>query len=447
MLGGKILMKTIFRASALGLLTAVAAVSGFAQNPCEDSYETKQAIYQKFRDNRKAPVTVEKAKAGIQAGEEFISKYGTCEADKQVVDFIKGKLPEMKTFVGEQERFTRFNDSIKDPKNVNVANAFTSGKEIIAASPDTALDVALVLASIGYDNVAVKNPAVNTYNNDAITFAKTAIQQLESGKTSQGYGAYAFSYVIKDAAGKTDAQKSKENALAWMNYSIGFIMYYNQNQKKDALPYFYKAAQFNSPVKDRPVIYQAIGAWYLDEILAMDEKRKAIVKTNADQENDESKKIWALQKGYADRAIDAYARAYKLASANPKTEAAYKTALYEKLQGLYKLRFEKTDGIDAYVASVMNKPMPNPATEVTPVAEETPATTTSSTTTPTTTTTTPSTKPATTNTTTTKPATTTTTTTKPSASTPTKTATTNGKTSSNANTTTKPATTKKKGNR
>jgi hypothetical protein len=256
-----------------------------------------------------------------------------------------------------------------------------------------------VLASIGYDNVATKNPPVNTFNNDAVTFAKTAIQQIESGKTSQGWGAYAYNYIVKDAAGKVDAAKSKENALAWMNYSIAYIMNYSQNQKKDSLPYFYKAAQYNSGVKNNPTIYQAIGAWYLDEILAMDEKRKGIVKANGDQENDESKKMWALQKGYADRAIDAYARAYKLANDNPKTDAAYKKALYDKLQGLYKLRFEKTDGIDAYVASVMNKPMPNPATEVTPVAEETPATTTSSTTTPTTTTTTPSTKPATTNTT------------------------------------------------
>lgn len=441
-------MKTIFRVLALGIFTAAAAVSSFAQDACADTFEVKTALYQKFKDGLRTAKTSAEVKTVLDTGKEFVSKYGACEDSKAVVDYINKKIPDVQVAYDKISLTDRFNNSIKDPKNVNASEAFATGKEFIAKNPDLMLDSAIVLASIGYDNSAKATP-INTYNSDAVNYAKMAIQQIESGKTSKTYGAYGYSFAVKDAQGKIDPVKSKENALAYMNYYIASILYYNQNMKKDALPYFYKASQYNASVKDKPGVYQAIGAWYLEELLAMDAKRLEKVKANGDQENDETKAMFAMEKGYADRAIDAYARAYKLASADPKTDAAYKTGLYEKLQGLYKLRFDKTDGIDAYVSTVMSKPMPNPLTAVTPVADETPATT-SSTTTPTTTTTTtnPSTKPPTTNnTTTTKPSTTSTTTNKPTASTMTKTTTTNGAGSSNAKTTTKTTTVKKKGNR
>lgn len=436
MLGGNILMKTIFRLSVFSLViaafTAVSAVSAFAQNPCEDAYEVKNPLYEDFRKNnantQKSPRTMEKAKLAIQKGEEFVSKYGTCEADKAVVDFIKGKLPELKAYVGDKEMFDRFNNSIADIKTVNADVAFESGKQIMSAKPDLAFDVAIVLAQVGFDN-SIKTPPVDRYNGEAINFAKRAIKDIEGGKTSEGYGAKVYSLAILDANRKVDAAKSKQNALGWLNYIVASIMYYNQQQKKEAVPYFYQTTKFESPFKNKPDVYQAIGAWYLEELVKMDTKRLEIVKANADKDNEESLAIWALEKGYADRAIDAYARAHKLAKADTTSKPEYTKGLYEKLQGLYKLRFDKTDGMDAYIATVVNQPMPDPATTVAPVVEETkPATTTTgATTTPTTT------KP--TVDTTTKPATTTT---KPA---------TDATTKPTSTTTTKTTTTKKKGTR
>ena len=113
--------------------------------------------------------------------------------------------------------------------------------------------------------------------------------------------------------------------------------------------------------------------------------------------------MFALVKGYAERAADAYARAYKVAPAN---NAQYRQGLLEKLQGLYKIRFDKTDGVLDWATAVMSKPMPDPTSAVSPVKEETPANTTSTSTTSSTTTTTD--KPAANTTTTdktTKPAT------------------------------------------
>lgn len=394
-------MKTIFRVSVFGLMTAafmaVSAVSTFAQNPCDDSYETQQAIYQKFRDGRKEPRAIEKAKVGITSGEEFVSKYGTCEPAKAVVDFINKNLPELKEWVKLQELYTRFNTSIKDVKNVNVDEAYASGKEIMSLKPELAFDIQIVLASVGFDN-SIKTPPVDKFNAEAISYAKKAISDIEAGKTSSNYGALTHSFAIKN--GQTvDQAKSKQNALGWLNYMIGTIMYYNQKATKDAVPYYYKATKFESPTKKKPDVYRAVGAWYLEEILKMNQQREEKIKANEGKDNEETVAMLALIKGYADRAIDAYARAYSI---SPTSETVSRKAIYEKLQSLYEIRFGNKNGIDAYVSTVASKPMPDPTTTVEPIKEDVPATTTTTTTSSTTTN--PSTTPATT---TTKPVTTT----------------------------------------
>jgi hypothetical protein len=202
-----------------------------------------------------------------------------------------------------------------------------------------------------------------------------------------------------------------------MNYTIGYITYYRQDKKNESLPFLYKATQLNSDTKKFSDIYRIIGLWYLEEALRIDKDRLAKITAAENKDTDETLSLLALQKGYADRSIDGYARAYSIASATGSTATKeYKDGLYSKLQDLYKFRYDnKIEGIDAYVSTVMNKPMPNPATPVAPVAADTTTTaTTTATTTPATTTTTPSTtKPSPTPTPTTKPATTPTTT-KPS---------------------------------
>lgn len=421
-------MKTIFRVSVFGLVTAafmaVSAVSTFAQNPCDDPYETKQASYGTFREGRKEPRSIPKAETGIKAGDEFLTKYGSCEADKQVADFVKDKLPELKEWVKLQKLYAAFDGSISDIKNVNADVAYSSGKEILSLRPALAFDMQIALASVGYDS-SIKNPPVDKYNAEAISFAKKAIADIQGGKTSESWGFLSQSFVIKDAQGKVDQAKSKQNTLGWLNYMVGSIVYYNQKMPKDAVPFFYQATKFESPTKKKPDVYRAIGAWYLEEILKMDKKRTDIITANENKDNEESLAMFKLIKGYADRAIDAYARASSLAAS--ETDAAYKKGLDDKLQALYKIRFDNTNGIDMYVKSVMNKPMPDPATPVEPVKEETTSSPT----------TTPNTTPVTT--TTTKPMTDTTT--KPTTDTTTKPSTDMTKPSTNVKpTTTKPST-------
>jgi hypothetical protein len=238
------------------------------------------------------------------------------------------------------------------------------------------------------------------------------MQKIEGGTVSKQYGAFGYSL------------GTKENALAWMNYAIGYITYFGQKNKKDALPYLYKATRYETNAKNNPkniaLIYDAIGDYYRDDYNRIDDERtklaaEAKAKTDEAEKKaliDKTKEMLLLQKGYAERMLDAYARAH----ANAGTNQAYKTELYDTMKVLYKVRFDKTDGLDAYLSSLMSKQMPDPTNAVTPVVDTTATTTTSTSTTSGAVTTTTNSRPTTdtkattngtTNTTTTKATTTT----------------------------------------
>jgi hypothetical protein len=377
-------MKTIFRVLMFGMMmSAVSAVSVFAQDVCAE-VEAQQALYANFTKNlpsATAKKTLDEREAAVQAGKQYVEKYGACKDSEQIVTYLKANLPAMETAIKEDKAklakgalYTNFD---KDIDASNTAGIFTNGKLILAQEPDF-VDVTIALASAGFDQ-SIANPPVDTFNNDTITYAKMAIQQIEANKasTTGNYGVKKYSY-------KTDIFGGKENALGLMNYNIGYILYYRQGKndpakKKEALPYLYKSTQYNAFSKTNPFVFQTIGAWYLDQAIQMDAERQKKITEAKDTDTDETIAMLGMQKGYADRAIDAYARAYSLAKVDPKNKA-YADVLYNKLKELYNFRYNgKIDGIDTFVASVMSKPFPNPLTEITPVKEAIPATPTTTT--------------------------------------------------------------------
>ena len=369
-------MKTIFRNLAFGVVmagsAAISASATFAQDAadvCKD-VEPKQVLYKQFTDNIPKNATIDQTKTAIKAGDEYLQKYGACAEDKAIVDYLNQYLPGMKTSVkkqdqeiGEKAVIDRFNTSAKAK---NTAEIIASGKELVAKKPEL-LDVNITMAAAAFEQT-LATPPVNTYNDEAITQAKTVIQQLESGKTCKGCGAFTYSFANEKYP------DTKNNTLGAMNYMIGYIMYYRQNNKQGALPYMYKSTQYNSFSKTDPTVYQAIGAWYLDEAIKIDKERQAKLTANGNKDNDETLAMVASQKGYADRAIDAYSRAYKYAKDDKLQKKEYVDGLYNRLKEIYAFRFDgKTEGIDAFVATVQGKPMPDPTTPITPVKEETPA--------------------------------------------------------------------------
>lgn len=432
MFGGNILMKTIFRVFMLGLVTVTfGAVATFAQDAAATTtattctFEMQQKLYGDWNKYKKSNVPAE-LKLAIKAGQEFLEKCSTPDQDA-VVKHLQTNVPIQIARLEELELTECFNNSLKDRKNYNADEAYRCGKTIAGKKPDFAFDIGIALAMVGYEN-SLKTPPVDKYNVETINFAKKVISDAEAGKTSNTFGVWSWSTAVQDAQKKTDALKSKPNTIAWMNYVIGSIMYFNQKSEKDALPFFYKASQIDSPVKNFPVIYQSIGAYYLKELRRIDKERLDKIVANKNEDNEETLALLAMEKGLADRAINAYSKAHKLAKAEAKTQPQldYVKSLYDILTGLYEVRFGKTDGFEVHINTVAGQPLVDPATPVTPVVE-TPTTTPTTVNSSSTPTTGATTKPATTPTT--KPATTPVTT-KPATTTPTK----------PTSTTTKPAT-------
>ena len=381
-------MKTIFRslngAVLLAALIVAGATVGFAQDPCTDT-AGQDALSNKVRELfPKTDVPSQSAK--IEAGKQFLEKYGSCEGtSKEFADYLKTNLPKWEaklkgdTTKADQDPFIKkFNAGLTSK---NWDDVYAAGKELIAQWPDDFRAAELVLGSIGLDETA-KTPRVTKWNDDTLKYAKMSIADLESGKTFKTFGVSpGFIY------------KSKDDALGWMNYTIGYITAVDKNNKKEAVTYLYKATQANSDTASNPVVYETIGLYYFDEVNTLAEDVKAKIAAQADGDTPEVKtqKIEAIKaavalvNGASERALDVFARAYKFAPKDEKNKA-YRDKLYKNLQDVYKVRFGKPDGLDAWIAATTAKPFPNPSTPITPVFDPeptAPATTTSgSTTTP-----------------------------------------------------------------
>ncbi len=405
-------MKNIYKNLALGLfLTVFAAFAAptFAQDVCAD-IAANTALYNKYIANYDKGT--EQQKIAVEAGKEYIQKYEGCtttskdatgaETKTQTfadqVKYFKESVPVLeegiaKAIKAEEDRklYGRF-IAAYGAKPVSVGEIIESGKAILNKYPDDkdALDISIVIASAAFDELNAK-PTAAAYNADLITYGKKAIELIESGKTSKSYG-YAKN-------GNNYTLTNKNKALGVLNYSIGLAMLSDAATKKDAATYFYKSSQYDSPFKNIPLLYRAIGANYLDEFIKIDAERKKIIAGNEGKDNEASLALEAMQKGYADRAVEAYARAYKIAKADPKQKETA-DAVSTTLKDFYAFRYDgkPLDNLDTYVTTVTSKPLTDPKATITPVKEdEAPATTTPTSGTTTTPTTTPATtKPATT---------------------------------------------------
>ncbi|MCB1023109.1 MAG: hypothetical protein KDB79_01880 [Acidobacteria bacterium] len=372
-------MKTFFRVLMLGIFAVVLTASFAPATYGQDPIEEKTALYEKYTANYNG--TTEQRRIAVKAAKDYIEKYGANDEDKEIVDYLKNAIPSIEKSIEDdvkaeaaekarrekQARYARFN---KDVTAKNWDDAYVSGAAILAEEPDM-LDVILVLGSIGLDEIA-KTPPVTKYNDATIKYANLAIEKMKNGVKSTDYGAYAYSY------------NNKDNATSWMNYTIGMIMYHSQGKtdpvkKKDALNYLYAATRLESDRKKEPRIYGTIGDWYFAKATELNTERLKL--DQADEANFAAiDKSVALEKAYADRAIDAYARALQIARANTKVSQAYKDTMLDLIKKLYNFRYQqpelKTDEkINSYIAGIMSKPMPDPAADVTPVIE-TPVTTT-----------------------------------------------------------------------
>ena len=365
-------MKNFFKVITLGLFlalfSAVNVSTTFAQGG--DQAE-KEALYAKYTENYKG--TIAERKVAVEAAKEYIQKFNS-EIDKPITDYLKGAIPQLEKGIKDEEEAIRVREAAAADREKIISrykafdaalrgekwdDVYSVGREILAKEPNK-LDVILVLGSIGLDE-SYKTPANKKFNNDTINYARIAIDKIEAGEKTTEFGALRYAY------------KNKENALGWMNWTIGNLMYFQMDGKEqEALPYLYKASQFNSDVQKLPDIYRAIGRFYLNKVAEQEKIRLAKLTEAENVDTPETLALLAQNRGYAARAIDAYSRAYKFAKDNTKTPKPYTDNLFSKLQDLYKFRYDedamKTDAkINSDVALIMNKPMPSPNTPVEPI--------------------------------------------------------------------------------
>ena len=360
-------MKTILKQLLFGsiLLATVAgsAVIASAQtaDPCEGAAERYDEFSKLFVMTDKKSL-----ETAIEKGKVLVSVNGSCEAQKDGIDFAKAELPKMEArLIKWNERLARTALIERFDKGMKASNwdeVYASGKEILAKYGDEFRAVELVLGTIGLDRMrdATPNPK---WNDQTLQYAKQAIASIESGKTFKTWGVGEFDY------------KTKENALGWMNFTIGYIQTFDKKNKKEGAIYMHKVSQGTSQANADPAVYTATAQYYVEllnaEILKLKEM-PAVDPADTDevkkQKDEDLKKQAAIMKGTADRALDAYARAYAKA---PVTAAAkpFKDSLLKSFKDIYQIRYDKPEGADAMINTYASKPFLSPTAPIVPVAE------------------------------------------------------------------------------
>lgn len=379
-------MNRIFRFSGLAVLTAAfvgfGTTAAMAQDACADA-DGQTAQYNKFTELY--PKTdIASRKAAIEAGKAFLEKYGACEGVKEQADYFKTAIPKLEELVAKQEgadalkkTFARFDSAVQSK---NADEVYAAGKEILAKQPDN-INVIVAMGLIGADQSTAANNY--KYSDDGLKYAKLALDKV-NGNTP-------FTKKNKDGqetAGVFWTELTRPVLKTDLTYSIAYLNYFGKKDKAAALPLFYELSQ--GTYKDNPVIYGTIGDYYLEQRKPLAEQIRTKIAEQSAATTTEERKIAleaeikplvALFNGYNERILDAYGRAYKVTKDTPANKA-YRDGLYKIMGEIYKTTFDKDTGLDAYIASAVAKPFPNPTTEVTPMAMPEPAKTTTSSTEP-----------------------------------------------------------------
>ncbi|MEQ1922566.1 MAG: hypothetical protein ABL952_08660 [Pyrinomonadaceae bacterium] len=361
-------MKTIFRSTNLLLLLAAiiafGAVAGMAQDPCTDADgQTKMqdefdALYADKKD-------LNVRQRAIDSGKSFLEKYGNCESAKVRADWLKGQIPKMETNLAtaraaaaESALLARFDTALKAK---NFDEVYASGKEVLSKYPGKYNAAEIVLGSIGFDEAYKGN---NKYNDDALRFAKAAIAGLESGKEYKTFGVNPYIY------------KTKEDALGYMNLTIGYITSVSQKNQLGSLQYLYKTTQGTSEASKNPIAFELVGNYYFAELnkiveqiaaLSASQNKPGITPEELQKIVDDIKAKVAMSNGTSERAMDAFSRAYTMGQA-----PAYKAKMKKNVEDAYNVRFGKKDGVDGWIMTAVAKPFVNPTTPIEPIKDPEP---------------------------------------------------------------------------
>lgn len=317
----------------LAQTTPAAPAATTTQAGCTE--EAKTALYTEFTTHRTGDPT---------KAYEAAKKYLTCS---QGEDQYTAYLKKWSMAYDKELRKARLNDLFINQRKYPEAIALA--KEILVDEPENVV----ALMDLGYGGYVIAVTTKNeTQNKEAIGYARTAIQHIEAGKAPASWLPF----------------KSKDDALAYLNYSIGYLD--RTANTADALKYFIKSAQYESDIKKNPQTYAFIAGAYEAQYAKQSADYERDFKDKP--ETDASKLAAENINQVVDRIIDSLARAVALAGTN-QTLAASKTQWLERLTELYKFRHNQSDaGLTDMIAAVLNKPLPPVPTPITALPAATP---------------------------------------------------------------------------
>jgi len=336
-------MKKMIRLLTLGATVAVlawpvaaSASPALVQDQCTE--ENKTAWYATFRETFK---TDQQPKA-YEAAKKYLA---ACTEDTQITQYLK-------KWVTAYEKEIR---KVKLPQLLYIdkkyTEAFQLGRDILVDEPENLK----VLVDLGYGGYLASSTKNNSFNTDAVNYARKAIQMIESGKTLESWTPFP----------------NKDEALAFLNYYIG-ITTLGQDPAA-ALPYLIKAAKFESSLKKSPFTYDKIATAYEAGPYA---KQSAAYKRDfgGKDETPESKLALENINQVVDRMIDAYARAVASAGSDAQFQAQ-KNEWNDALKQWYKFRKGSETGLPEMVTGILSKPLPPEPTPLTSLPVSAPAAT------------------------------------------------------------------------
>jgi hypothetical protein len=314
-------MRWINRAIVMSALLLVSAIGAWAQDTCTD--ELKTAKYTEWYENRK-----DKQDVAYKAATDFLT---ACPNEPEDGPWA-AQLKALKKFKADYDALNSNKELAEKFQQAVAAKNYTDqirlGKQLSATNPDNAV-IYIIMATAGLNDTNLLA--------DSAQAAKKAIELVEAGKPF----APAFN-------------NSKETALAFMNYVIAKAT--AKTSPTDAIPYFIKAARFNSEKQKDAVLYNELAAAYGEQVDKLTAQYQPFV---GKPETTESKLVLANLNQAIDAQIDALARATALAA------AADKPALMDRLTELYKFRTKSETGVNELVAGVLAKPLPDPPKPIT----------------------------------------------------------------------------------
>lgn len=276
-------------------------------------------LYERWRSN----VNLNQQQA-YEAGREYLSKY----PEDTYAAYVR-------PWVSAYERESRKREFARLFKGQQFAEVFRLGRQVLADEPEHLK----TLTHLAYAGYLAAGKGDEAHNDAALGYARKAVVLIDAGAQVPDWQPFA----------------DRADTLGYLHFIIGELSL--KSDPEQAVTLFRKAVSYETSVKHTPVLYSRLAAAYVTG--RYDPLSKDYQSRYAGREaNDESRA--ALEKIYVvvDLISDAYARAVALSGTDPKYSEA-KQRWSGELTRFYKFRHnDSADGLEAFVAGVTAKPLP-----------------------------------------------------------------------------------------